>query len=81
MLLVAGGQATVTVAAAWALLADRRRPPGQRRLPHHLLAFIGVTAVLAAVAFAARPCSTAEGARAWRASARGPGRHRAAAAS
>jgi hypothetical protein len=33
MLLVAVGQATVTVAAAWELLADRRRPPGQRRLP------------------------------------------------
>ena len=40
MLLVAAGQATVTVAAAWELLADRRRPPGQGRLSHHLLAFI-----------------------------------------
>jgi hypothetical protein len=53
MLLVALGQATVTVAVAWELLADRRRPPGQHRSPRYLLAFIGVTAVLAAVAFVA----------------------------
>jgi hypothetical protein len=53
MLLVAVGQATLTVATAWELLANRRRSPGQRRPPRHLLAFIGVTAVLAAVAFAA----------------------------
>ncbi|HEX8133186.1 MAG TPA: hypothetical protein VF880_07130 [Actinomycetes bacterium] len=33
MLLVAVGQATVTAAAAWELLGDRRRPPGQRRRP------------------------------------------------
>lgn len=53
MLLVGVGQATVTVAAAWELLANRRRPPGQRRPPRHLPAFIGATAVPAAVAFAA----------------------------
>jgi hypothetical protein len=53
MLLVAVGQTTVTAAAAWELPAARRRPPGQRRLPRYRLAFIGVTAPLAAVAFAA----------------------------
>jgi hypothetical protein len=74
MLLVAVGQATVTVAAAWELLADRRRPPGQRRLPRYRLAFIGVTAVLAAVAFAAAFVLDS-----WRTPTEG--RHRAAAAS
>jgi hypothetical protein len=56
------------------VLADRRRPPGQRRLPRYRLAFIGVTAVLAAVAFPAAFVLDS-----WRTPTEG--RHRAAAAS